>query len=205
MRSPLIPQWCNFGLASLQGAGVCCECESVYLDPRLWTQEFSGEEAAASAPWRRADAKMRSSKGLGTVSSREWSSSALMQHVGRTERVYSIIDTCWDMHSAPNMRESIASELFVDVSQNIDQGFFSSSHLKTSTTSQELYSFGRDRMLLAQEYLNILGMPPCNLDGLTSRQVRDLAGEAFALPVVTLLTTALILHAPSPDLWDSTL
>jgi hypothetical protein len=146
---------------------------------------------------------VRAARGLSAVSQKEWTSKSLLQHVPRTERVFSIIDTCWDMHVAPIGNDEIARSLFIDISQNIDQGVDSSGRVKTGTTSQQMYSFGRDRMLLAQEYLNLLGMPPCAIDGLSTAQVRDLYGEAFALPIVTLLTTSLLINAPFPDLWDS--
>lgn len=143
---------------------------------------------------------MRITKGMPEKSAKSWTRNMMLTHVPRTERIFSIIDSCWDLDFHNGGKG--ATDLFVDISQNIGQGVHSQGLIRTATTSQELYSFGQDRLVFGQEYLNFLGFGEAVLTGLSLSQVRDLYGEAFAIPVVTLLATALLLFSPSTDLWD---
>ena len=67
------------------------------------------------------------------------------------------------------------------------------------TQSSEYYLYGQDRVALPREHLRILGFPDTlALKGLTSSQLKSLAGDSMAMPCVTLVLLCMV-HALRKD------
>ena len=71
------------------------------------------------------------------------------------------------------------------------------------TTSSEVFAFDLLRGLHPIEHLRVLGWQNPNINGLSARQIRDLAGEAMAIPSVTLAVMCLLTSLPGfwKELW----
>ena len=114
------------------------------------------------------------------------------------------LDTCASKGFDPTVRQNrdlVARGLFCNVSQNPVRkpwGY----KLGTFCSSSMLYSFEHDRCLVVGELLRVMGWGPCNTEGLTPHQVRDLVSESIAQPVLGTVLQALILSIPLPGLWE---
>ena len=95
----------------------------------------------------------------------------------------------------------MAADLLCDCSQNVDRKPWVCK-FGTFTTSCEYYSYGLDRMIFEEEKLAMLGFNVrcLNLDSILSSQLRDLAGEAMALPCVGLAIYSVVLNVDFPGL-----
>ena len=134
--------------------------------------------------------------------SRPWSSHARMQGISCTPRHREILDVAFldaernlVEHGLRTTREDIANNLFCDVSQNLSRKPWGG--LRTLTTSTILYSFQKDRLILPEEGLRILGFPSTStlVRGISQGDVSDIVGQAMAVPAVVLPTMALLLAA----------
>ena len=94
-------------------------------------------------------------------------------------------------------------DLYCDFSQAADRSPWSKNCLRTFATSSKNYSFRRKRVIFAQEQFGCLGynFKKLNFDYLSTRQIRELAGEAVALPSMALVLRAVIgqLDLDKPD------
>ena len=57
-----------------------------------------------------------------------------------------------------------------------------------------------DRVVLGSEHMRLLGFGPCSLQGLTSRQIRGLSGEAMSPPCVGLCLMSILSVLLEPEL-----
>jgi hypothetical protein len=136
--------------------------------------------------------------------SEDWTNSAFLTCVPRTRRHLNLINSVWDLERAARPalpREELAQSLFVDISQNLNAAPWSVNELKTGITSQQLYHFGSDRMIFPIELFGFLGFPSLDLSGISDHECRDLYGESFAVPIVSLLINALAVSISTTDLW----
>jgi hypothetical protein len=98
---------------------------------------------------------------------------------------------------------SVKASLMIDVSQDILRKPWTT-HLGTFTTSAQLYSFRLERFLLEQEKFYLLGFPhSTDFTSLSTNALRDLSGDAMALPSVTMVTYSLLLIGKFPGLWSN--
>ena len=117
-----------------------------------------------------------------------------------TERVKGMLDAAAFGCCEKNMsEETIAQNLrgiLVNFSQNPGRRPVSSSsgNAQTLTTSSQLYSFERDRVLLGLEHLRMQGWPDVQVpEDMSDQQLKELAGEGMALPCIGSILFALYL------------
>jgi hypothetical protein len=96
--------------------------------------------------------------------------------------------------------EHAKSNLIVDLSQGLTRtpwhdGF------PTFTTSSLLYSFDQDRVVPEKCKFRMLGFGELSDGDLSDHALRDLSGEAMAVPVVTLVLSAVIVSVNFPGLF----
>ena len=108
-----------------------------------------------------------------------------------TSRVTDCINLCASL-------QQDTQDLYLDVSQDLQRKPWSKKSLATLTRSSEVFSYDRCRSLVGHEYLRALGFPAGSPEmiipeGTTDAQLKDLAGDAMALPAVSLVETALLL------------
>ena len=93
--------------------------------------------------------------------------------------------------------------LLVDISQDISRRPWSN-RLGTFTTSAQIYSFRLGRVLLEEEKFYFLGFPRnTKFSSLSMHALRDLSGDAMALPSVTMVIYSLLLVGRFPGLWSN--
>ena len=99
--------------------------------------------------------------------------------------------------------EAMASHLLCDCSQNFDRKPWAFK-FGTFTTSCEYYSYGLDRMIFEAEKFTMLGFDARNLNlvGIDAGYLRDLAGEAMAVPSVSMVLYSVFLNVDFPGLWS---
>ena len=92
--------------------------------------------------------------------------------------------------------KELVKDSFVDVSQCVSRLRVRRNEIPTYTTSTLLYSYGKDTLLSGATHLRMLGWPAQNMpaarfeDGL----LRDLGGDAFSVPICTLVHGACALN-----------
>ena len=162
---------------------------------------------ATDGRWNDVAAQALVNKGLpsgsGSSSEGQWSANHDLLGVPRTFRCFKVINTTWDLYKASTTdHEDLAMRLYTDFQQNTDQKNHFHELICTPLTSTELYHYGSDRVLFAQEYFSLLGFPTMNLEGVSISQARDMVGESLAVPVITSLCTGLAISVEAKDLWD---
>ena len=103
-----------------------------------------------------------------------------------TPRVKDAIDLC------ASINRDDTDGLLLDCSQDLQRKPWSKASMMTFTRSSEVFSYSLQRALIGCEYLRILGFPAGTPkmslpDGVSDAQCKDLAGDAMALPCVTVV------------------
>lgn len=114
-----------------------------------------------------------------------------------------LLDVAW--HSSTRGKsekevQEVQQILVCDISQGVERSPWHTM-VPTFTTSGEYYMFGPDRLIEEPEKLSALGFDKVNLEGLSTSEVKDLAGEAMALPSIGSILIAVIMAADFPDLF----
>ena len=133
-----------------------------------------------------------------SLPSKRWTTTHERKGISRSQaRLLDAIDLTFQLASHGD--ESLAAEVMVDLSQQIDghrrpwrtdgPGF------KSMTQNTEFFSFAVDRLLSPEEHMQALGFPDeASLDYscVSWPQLRSLSGDAMALLTVTCVTLSLL-------------
>eukprot|EP00929_Paragymnodinium_shiwhaense_P087510 TRINITY_DN47671_c0_g1_i1.p1 TRINITY_DN47671_c0_g1~~TRINITY_DN47671_c0_g1_i1.p1 ORF type:complete len:796 (-),score=110.12 TRINITY_DN47671_c0_g1_i1:303-2690(-) len=128
-----------------------------------------------------------------------WTSKSETKMVGLPHHPRSLaaVDFCWAYMKKkyPKQTEAeLAHDLFVVSSDNVDRRSWTKGSWKTPLCTGETYFYGGDRVVLPEEALFGLGLPrSISVDFLSTKQVRDLAGDCFPAPPVSVVACALAL------------
>ena len=137
-------------------------------------------KAGEGAKWRTNSKAVRRNSGIaeGTMPPNKQ-----LRGLSRTDRILDLVQLAfdWCKHSNGDI-----DELFVDCSQDVGHRPWTVSSVRSLTTSSEIYASGIDRVILAGEHMRLLGFGRVNVDSFSSRQLRELSGEAMSPPCVAL-------------------
>ena len=166
------------------------------------------EKRTAKEPkWRQCSQDIRKASGW-SLSAQPWTTlkGIQLRGVKRLPRVLDLIDTAWMPRTgcaaltAEQVLE-LRKGFWVDYSQNHDRQPWGG--VRCLTTSTSLYSFERDREVLGIEHIFQMGWAPSEIPSeMTDSELKDLAGEAQALPCLCCAIYALILAADLPSFWS---
>ena len=97
----------------------------------------------------------------------------------------------------------ITKTILCDVSENVERRPWANK-FSTFTTSSHLYAYGLDRIIYEAEKNALLGFDArrLQLDNLPPHQLRDIAGDAMAVPSVALVMYSVVLNVKFPGLWS---
>ena len=115
-----------------------------------------------------------------------------------SDRVMDIIDLGHAALSKANP-EGDLRHFYIDTSQSATRAPWVHKHLRAVTTSTDLFSFGRQRYLSAEELFRALGFEALNLKHISPTSQKDLLGEAMSIPCVGTVFACLVLSVPA--LW----
>lgn len=156
--------------------------------------------------WKKHSIEFRQKIGL-APHAKPWTSRALLRGVRQTERTLDLLDVCWHCTTRGKSEAEIAvtrQHLMCDISQNIARRPWACEGFKTFTTVSDVYSFRLDRLVSEREKFALLGFPPnLRLEGLSEVALKDLVGDAMAVPSVSVFTWALLLKMNYPGLWSN--
>lgn len=138
-----------------------------------------------------------------------WSSNPAVALPGiHTDRVVDLLDIAWFAETTakglrtPDELAAVRRHLVCDVSQSVERSpWTKGTTLHTFTTTGEMYSFALDRKITQSEKFKALGFPPVDHGSLDDSALRDLVGEAMALPSVGAVVYALVLGLDFLGLW----
>jgi hypothetical protein len=129
-----------------------------------------------------------------------------LRGVPNQERATSLIDvayvTATDRLNSQAEKDHILSRLTVDISQDTCRNPW---HYRfpTLTCSSELYCFRFDRMVTEFEKLVLLGFSKAvNVRAMPQHHVKELAGEAMAVPSVASVLYCTLLCIQLPGFWQ---
>lgn len=122
----------------------------------------------------------------------------------QTERQKEILDVAflsiWASKGLELPHSEVIKNLYVDVSQAISRRPWG--RLRTLCTGSQIYSFEKDRVLIAEESLRLLGFPTGSWTAsLTQSDIMGFAGNAMALPSVAAVSLSLLLACFQEELF----
>ena len=98
--------------------------------------------------------------------------------------------------------KDVLSQLWVDITQNVDRGHRGSREVPSFTTGSLAYSFAHDCTLSGQGQMRLLGWPSrpaaLPLELYSNSEARNLSGDAFAVPMACSAMLALFLNERAP-------
>ena len=154
--------------------------------------------------WEQQSKAIRESLPVGMQQQKPWSPRARLQGISNTARVLELLDIAFLcqkkmlLETDPDVtNEKVIQGLVCDTSQAISRKPWGSLCTRTLTTSSQLYSFEKDRLLLPHESFRMLGFQTQNMSsvckfGISDSDLSDLAGSAMSLPAVTCAALSLI-------------
>ncbi len=158
-------------------------------------------EAAERKRWVKQSEDMRADLPPSLQKTKPWTDSACLQGI-TTDRQRELLDLAYlttmmskqDSDGGLPAKASVTAGLVCDVSQAICRKPWGPP--RTWCCSSQVYSFEKDRMLLPEEGLRLLGFATSGwTDGMAPSEVQDFCGMAMAVPSVTVAATSLILAA----------
>eukprot|EP00971_Amphidinium_carterae_P269387 5344227-Amphidinium_carterae.3 len=183
----------EFGATELQLACLMVQIECSVLEavqrlsrmPKELAKRTKDEENGQK--WRNKHAKMKPQ-----AASREstFSELNLVRGISPTPRYIDAIDVCW----AINSKHPDASQLVLDVSQDLERRPWSMEVIPTLTKSSDVFAFAVGRTLAPEEHLRALGfdLSKLQLAGLSAGQICDLAGDSMSVGCVAVVQLAAI-------------
>ena len=163
-----------------------------------------------SEKWRDAHESARNR--LNGVMPPDWTLRHLLRGAPLNERVQDLINLVYAKHhisqialgAEANEEGYVPCALVLDISQAIDRACFADAHVRSMCSGSSYYAFSEDRMLVHWEHLSLLGwnvtrLPPLP-KSLTPHKIRELAGEAMAVPSITASVVAMGL-CMGGDIW----
>lgn len=164
------------------------------------------KRAKDSSEWVGHSAAMRAKLNM-PPGARPWTASgASLRGISQTARILDLLDVAWFASTRGLSKgevDEVRGSLMVDISQGVERTPWKL-QFGTITTTSEFYSYGLDRNITDFEKFQGLGF---NLDtdfrGLSVVALRDLVGEAMALPSVGTMLQAMVLGIRYPGLWEN--
>ena len=162
---------------------------------------------AAAPKWKSRSAVARSALGI-SASYKPWTSRKGLELNGLTdtERVPDVLDIAFQQARVDHALLSepdLLRNLWCDVSQNCDRGRRYSFDVPCFTTNSLSYSFSKDCTLTGSGQFRALGWgsfpPPAPLDLFSNHEIRDLSGDAFAVPMACTATMCCYLNPFAPS------
>ena len=118
---------------------------------------------------------------------------ATARRLDASERVRLVIDLSYIIMKR---HTSDVSKMFVDTSQCLSRNPWTVGPLRCITSSTEVYSYGKQRMLMVGEMCSSMGFPPMDMAGLSLKEQRDLAAETMSAPCIAVVLMSLALSVP---------
>ena len=148
----------------------------------------------------------------GDLKAPSWSAAHELKGVANQERARDLIDYCYaKFHLSEHRAGKLPGEsgffscpLVVDITQCVRRCASSSAHVRSICSGSTYYVYHADRLITAVEHMGLTGwslpavIPRLKEARLTSHMVRDLAGESFGMPCITLAAMSLILQMGEP-------
>ena len=97
---------------------------------------------------------------------------------------------------------SVARGLVCNPTQSLERKPWGHCRMGTQLTASRHYCFEFDRLLLARDYLALIGHEPSMLDFLEERAARDLVGEAISVQCLASVLYAVVVSANTPGLFE---
>jgi hypothetical protein len=155
------------------------------------------------ANWRARSAEMRYHHGLSADASPYTQLAGVqLRGVPRCDRVHDLLNVAFMLRRDRNPNVPIKDLLcnfWANPSQNIARKPWSD-HPATLTQSAELYSFEHDAVLSGHAHLRGMGFPTnmAPIGFMSEYALRQLAGEAYSVPVMSLLLSAVFMIPDAP-------
>ena len=166
-----------------------------------------------SEKWRASHSAIKAT--LGTIP-RKWSDGHRMQGLPPNKRCLELVDLTYQRHhlaqanqgALPNSDGYMECGILIDVSQDIRRSCYAHNHMRSLCSGSSIYCYDKDRMIVPLEHLAVLGwdiekVHPKLPTTLTASKLRDLSGEAMALPCVTQALASLCLFVGG-GVWSAT-
>ena len=189
--------------------GGCCvesHCgEAFFTKPAKRVKRTESRRSTAEKTWVSHHESVRSKENL-RRDIPPWIREEDVQLTPMTDRVRDLINLAWEfaITKYPEKASSeLQKELWVDTSQSGHWQPWSFGTLRAITTGSDFYSFARRRWLHPLEVFAIMGFDPktMRVAGMSPNHLRDLVGEAMALPAVGAV--ALCLSHALPSVWEA--
>jgi hypothetical protein len=121
------------------------------------------------------------------------------------ERIRDCLDVCYGEQlqtlASGTTRGDLVKNLWANASQGVQRRPWSRDK-GTLTCGSLWYSFETDSTLDGTDFLRIHGHPALmSTGGITERDLKDLGGEGFSVPIVTLIASA-VYFLPWADWWQ---
>ena len=156
----------------------------------------------ALAKWKQASVHVRCALQMGGSSSPWTSRQKLLRGLPDTPRVRDLLDVCW--HAAKRAQphlsdDDLAATLYCNTSQSVSR-LPCSFELPTQAGSAAVYHYASDAVLTGFSRMRLHGWSPRSLDyhSFTQSDLKKLSGQAFSVPLATLLTLVTYLNADAP-------
>ena len=136
--------------------------------------------------------------------SEQWTSSGACKGLGHPARSRDVVDLGYQIHNAklPSDMGGAPCEYVADISQDGSREPFSIK-CRSLVSNSCLFFYPRDRTLIPKEHLMLLGWPSSvRTHSISQSGLRDLAGEAMAVPCISLASQAVIFSLRDPSLWE---
>ena len=118
-----------------------------------------------------------------------------------SHRVRDVVNVAW-YEARKGAREDVAStasNLFVNVSQNVDR-VHATKGLGTYTRNATYYSFERDTLISSSVHMCSLGWPRGHSGRFPDAVLRDLSGDGVSMPLVMIIEEVLVAN-PFAEWW----
>ena len=163
------------------------------IGPGKELESRSARPTKEATSWIAKHKQVREDLGIGAGAA--WSDAGKKAMGVHTRRAKDLLDIAW----AHSTAQSKTQDLIADVTHSAARlpwgcGF------RAMTTSTTFFVFAEDRICLPAEHLRILGFPQ-NVQHkcVSGAQLKELCGQAMAVPCITLAATAVALALP--ELW----
>eukprot|EP00971_Amphidinium_carterae_P342084 6481258-Amphidinium_carterae.1 len=144
---------------------------------------------SSSEAWLKSHEKLRSK--LQSGSSVLWCDTHELHGLPSTARVVDALNLTASLFKNEN-KDAGQEQVLIDFTQDMSRKPFQAGAFRTITRTTEFYSFSRDRVVLPAEHLCVLGWCNVKLEELSPGEVKDLAGDGMALPVIGLVVLSML-------------
>ena len=145
----------------------------------------------------------RESIGLAQAA-KPWTSRKKLLGVPAGARVRQLLDIVyWKRRiSAPGIsEEEFIQDCWVHISKSMERLPYQVGSLPCLVAGSQFYSMQFDTTISGRAHMQVIGWPECYLDdadGLSDHEYRDLAGNAFSVPLAALLSACMIMNRYGP-------